>query len=599
MKAVIFIILLFFLSLSSVSFAWWDPDWHCRVAVNVSYSGSSENATVRTNMNFSSLLNGSFDPNSIRVVEGSGSQYVGYALRVSALVYDAQNPVFGIDPDEITIMFYRTSEQFGLSYWFNVTKNSMTRNSKGFYSYSRNINSSILEGNYLAIMNVSYNSLQKSDITAFRIASAGPFDVSVRSLKSTVSPGEDLTFEINITNAGATDDFDANVTYWIDDGSNYRSSSSVRVFAGTTTILGKIFNILYDEPGGVHVLRVSVAYSSITSPATAETTFTVTEAVTTTTSPAAGGGVTPTTIAKEITKIDIIDYPKEVEVERGWMKYANLKVNNTGSTVLNNIKLSIEGVPSDWLEITPEQIKYLMHDAYENFSLRLAVPVTAKPGNYPINLTVTSKATTSVSSIIRVFSSNAELILFNLETIRNRLSELENATLKAERAGRNVTAIMNMLYEIKDMIRIAEKYTVMNDYDTALAMIRTIKDMLDRAGTELEISQIIVSRPLETSYLLLIIIIIVILIVVIYWLNKRMKLFEKSMKQYIFETKRLVVGRKTVAELQKEKDSIEKMLKILKREYDEGLISKNSYEELKNKNEKRLYEIEKKIGVKA
>ncbi|MCX6819230.1 MAG: NEW3 domain-containing protein [Candidatus Aenigmarchaeota archaeon] len=431
------------------------------------------------------------------------------------------------------------------------------------------------------------------------VSFGGPFDVSIRSLKSTVSPGEDLTFEINITNADATDYFDANVTYWIDDGSNYRSSSSVRVFAGTITILGRIFNILYDEPGGVHVLRVSVAYPSITSPATAETTFTVTETVTTTTSPAAGGGVTQTTIAKEIAKIDIIDYPKEVEVERGWMKYANLKVNNTGSTVLNNIKLSIAGVPSDWLEITPEQIKYLMHDASENFSLRLAVPVTAKPGNYPINLTVTSEASTSVSSIIRVFSSNAELILFNLETIRNRLSELENATLKAESAGRNVTAIMNMLYEIKDMVRIAEKYTDMNDYDTALAMIKTIKDMLDKAGTELEISQIIASRPLETSYLLLIIIIIVILIVVIYWLNKRMKLFEKSMKQYIFETKRLVVGRKTVTELQKEKGIIEKMLKILKKEYDEGLISKNSYEELKNNNEKRLSEIERKIGVKA
>ena len=49
-------------------------------------------------------------------------------------------------------------------------------------------------------------------------------------------------------------------------------------------------------------------------------------------------------------------------------------------------------------------------------------------------------------------------------------------------------------------------------------------------------------------------------------------------------------------ELQKEKNRIEKMLRILKKEYDEGLISKRSYEELKNKNEERLSEIRQKIG---
>ena len=78
-----------------------------------------------------------------------------------------------------------------------------------------------------------------------------------------------------------------------------------------------------------------------------------------------------------------------------------------------------------------------------------------------------------------------------------------------------------------------------------------------------------------------------------------MKLFEKSMKHSVFEMKRVVIGRKTIEELKKEERKIEKMLNILKREYTEGIISKQSYEELKSKNEERLTEIRGKIGERS
>ena len=77
-KVLLLAFITFFLLLSDVSLAqeWWNASWHFRFPVNISSSSAVENASVKINVNFTYLLesiniSGSFDSNSIRVLEDS------------------------------------------------------------------------------------------------------------------------------------------------------------------------------------------------------------------------------------------------------------------------------------------------------------------------------------------------------------------------------------------------------------------------------------------------------------------------------------------------------------------------------------------------
>lgn len=424
-------------------------------------------------------------------------------------------------------------------------------------------------------------------IVFLSLVARAEFTVSVKIMDAEISPGENLFFEIGIDNINSKDKLDATVVYRIDNGDRYSSSVPVVVFPGTSTVLGKTFEILFDEPGGVHELTVSVSNASVT--VTEYASFSVDGAETTTTAEPVSS-IQPSVE----TLMEITDYPDELEIEKGWMKYANIGVNNSGDSVLHDIELKISGVPLGWAKTEPEIIKNLAPGKSETFLVSIDVPSTAEPGNYPIKFIAADETSAEVNAILRIFSTKAELLLFNLETIRERLAELENSTLQAG-GEKNITAVSSTINEIKDKIRIAEKYTNLNDYDVALEVIRGIKDLLERAVSELEEAPE-ADEQQNIFFPAVVLIIIAVAAILLYWLNKRKGIFEKYIKQSHFEMKRIAVSKESAVELQKEKMKIEKMLNILKKEYNEGLISERSYQELKTKNEKRLSDIENKIG---
>jgi hypothetical protein len=60
--------------------------------------------------------------------------------------------------------------------------------------------------------------------------------------------------------------------------------------------------------------------------------------------------------------------------------------------------------------------------------------------------------------------------------------------------------------------------------------------------------------------------------------------------------KKAVVGVVSAQRLKEEREKINKMLAIIEKEYREGIISKESYEELRKKTEEKLVELERKIS---
>lgn len=519
-------------------------------------------------------------------------QYVNQNLGISLLVYRYQTQM--IDPDQIEIAIYYSTTQFGLVKWFNISKENMTRESEGFYTYSRLIGSEVSSGNYIVVLNATKGNTQVADVTAFEILVGGPFDVSIRPLKTEVSPGEELPFEINVTNKGATDRFDVNVSYWIGNGSRYFERTAINVPAYSSVKLQKSFTIYSDESQGIYSLSASVVYDPTFPAATASTTFQVKIVAA---APVTAGAVVA---APPLSKLNISSYPEEVEIERGWLGYVNIVINNTGAATLNNISIYTKGIPLDWVEISPEKIELLVPTDTAKFTMKIAVPVNAKSGNYPVTIKAMSNETSDEKNFtLRVFASKAELIQYQLQTLEEQLEDLEGKTADAENQDKNVTAVKSLLEEARKRIGDAENYLNKNMYDEASILVINIKDLLSQAKYELEVAPSLKPTPTTLQILkrwfYLIVAFLVAIFVLIVYMIRRTKPFVK-VKESVPALRRAILGKHISAELQKEKNKIEKMLNLIEAEYNKGIISKESYEELKNRNMEKLNDINVKLG---
>ena len=575
------------------------PVGNYTVLANVSFNDTTANLLITnsTTYNFEVLKE---ELLSVKLIVPA-VQYVNQHLSLSLLAYRYQTQM--IDPDQVEIAIYYSTTQFGLVKWFNISKDNMTRKSEGFYTYSRLIGSEVTSGNYIAVLNATKGNTQVADVTAFEILVGGPFDVSVNALKAEVAPGEELPFEINVTNKGATDRFDVNVSYWIGNGSRYFERTAINVPAYSSVKLEKSFTIYSDEPQGIYSLSASVVYDPTFPAATASTTFqvktTAVPPVAPVTTGAAGGAVVAVA-APPLSKLNISSYPEEVEIERGWLGYANIVINNTGATTLYNLSIDTKGILLDWVEISPEKIELLVPTNTAKFVIKIAVPINAESGNYPVTIKAMSNDISDEKTfILRVFASEVELIQYQIQTLEEQLEDLEGKTADAENQGRNVTVIKSLLEEARKRIGDAENYVNNKMYDEASILVRNIKDLLSKAKYELEVAPSVKPTPtiLQTlkRWFYLIVAFLVAIFVLIVYLIRRTKHFVKF-KESIPTLRRAVFGKHISAELQKEKDKLEKMLNLIEAEYRKGIISKESYEELKNRNVEKLNEINVKLG---
>jgi ElaB/YqjD/DUF883 family membrane-anchored ribosome-binding protein len=310
--------------------------------------------------------------------------------------------------------------------------------------------------------------------------------------------------------------------------------------------------------------------------------------------------VFPTLVNAELSKLNIISYPEEVEIERGWLGYANIVINNTGATTLYNVSIDTKGILADWVETSPEKIELVVPTDTANFTMKISLPLNATSGNYLVTIKAMSNETSDEKNFtLRVFTSKAELIQYQLQTLEEQVEELERKTTNAENQGRNVTAVKSLLEEARKRIIDAEKYLNSKMYDEASLLVRNIKDILSQAKDELEVALSLKATPtiLHMSkrwFYLLVVCVVAIFVLAIYIIRKT-KPFVKF-KESIPALRRVVLGKHVLVELEKEKDKIEKMLNLIEAEYRKGIISKESYEELKNRNMEKLDDIKAKLS---
>ncbi len=104
-----------------------------------------------------------------------------------------------------------------------------------------------------------------------------------------------------------------------------------------------------------------------------------------------GGGVTGSFFITDTYKgrMSVIEYPADISVEQGDMKFAFVKVKNTGNGTLHNVFISIAGIDAGWYSIDPSKTDIYANDT-RFFIIKFNIPSTAAPEKYPASMSIDS-----------------------------------------------------------------------------------------------------------------------------------------------------------------------------------------------------------------
>jgi|GEM_PF-3944686 hypothetical protein len=523
-------------------------------------------------------------------LEAPSQVEVGKELQVSATTTDS---VKNIDVDEIKASLF---DPLGNLILDNV---SMSKTSTGLYFRSYTTSSSSTQGNWKWVVTATKapNTITKEVFT--RLV-GGPFDVkSITVLDYTVP---DLAVAVEIENKGNAGQ-DVSVEWKlsrIDTGETLASGADT-IFIPANSVKQ---HVVYPSTSYVGDVKITfLVYYSGTEKAGAYATFTtfLPTTTTTTTLPYVPPATYPQIIVQPLPKLEIVDWTKELEIERGWIGFLAVTVKNSGNVDLSNIFINIQGVDPSWVEL-PKSFD-LKAGENQSFSIRFAIPMTAKSGNYDGKIVVSSlEARDEKDFVLRVFASRAELIYYQILTLKKRLQDIESRTLQAEKEGKDVTKVKELLDNARDKLTIAERYLNEKLYDDAKNMVELARQYLDKAEYELQVAKP-VEKPAIASlvellqkWLLLILAAVVGGISIVLFVVLRGRKYEVKVSVPPETLKKAVIGVVSAQKLKEEREKINKMLAIIEKEYREGIISKESYEELKKKTEEKLVELERKLS---
>jgi tetratricopeptide (TPR) repeat protein len=104
-------------------------------------------------------------------------------------------------------------------------------------------------------------------------------------------------------------------------------------------------------------------------------------------------------------------------------------VNNTGTELVESVKISVEGIPSEWISIFPPE-KNIFPGSVEKYLVVISVPRAADSGVYQLRVKATDKVESNTVLLTLIIGRNlrevADLLLKELEKTK---SEAERALL--------------------------------------------------------------------------------------------------------------------------------------------------------------------------
>ncbi|MCW1304424.1 MAG: hypothetical protein OH354_01450, partial [Candidatus Parvarchaeota archaeon] len=436
--------------------------------------------------------------------------------------------------------------------------------------------------------------------------------VSIELDKTIVRQGEFLPFNILI-NKTRGPGADASIEYWIesmDGGTWIRETTIVYISDAPAFVnLSREVYIFSIQPPGNYLLKVKLKFSNTSTDLSTNKQFYV-----------AKGIVNITT-----TNLNITEYPIEISAERGWSKLFTLKVRNSGDEILHNLTFTIDGIENDWYTISPEIYDRILPNTELVFSFRINVPPNATTKNYEITMRVSSaEGLFDVKkALMRVFTSAKELAMFDMQKLEVRLNDAKLKMQAAIFEGRNTSSISLLIQQAEMQLNFAKQYLEQEKFDQALIALASADELLTKSEEQINnLPYLPEYAKMNTLIIISYIVLITIPIIAIYiyhrWSEKRLarilsfyssevlRTMEKGIpgaqidvkkmkgeidKKFMEAVKEKIAEEKETAPKEKIK-RLRQLLKIIEKEYAIGNISKNAYDEIKEKCEERLKALE-------
>jgi uncharacterized membrane protein len=541
--------------------------------------------------------------------------YPDNVMRFGLLFYDGEGRP--VDPNNIQLIVYDPAE----NHYFNVTEtnitgnpSTLTRETAGYYSYEYAMPTTTATGMYLAYVNVTNGTLQTQKLKAFRVASGGPYDVRLSLPRLEVYPSDYLDFEAIIENKGEVSQ-DVYIEYWVSSQNDtwYTASEAVYTPSHSNQSFTRSAYIFSTQPLGNYLLNMRVNYDNVQPPIIANTSFTVVSrptniTTTTTTVESAPSGPVPEpepvpTIIEEWeeappkrSSISIVDYRQQVELAQGWNTTIPITVRNTGEILLEDIELALLGIPSEWYNVRPASLIGLEIGDSSVFLVEFMIPKDSGLGDHDVTLSVASNDTIDRRMMkLTIYASVENLLRKQIDDLRIDLEKLKTEVEVAERAGKDVSEITLFLEEIEVKIRSAEENLADKLYDESVKDIANARNLIERARSLLYEKVLAKERPSKLVYIIPAILVLIILALIIFFLIYRRKTKKKPLFPALEKLKgSLKVPKSENKALSREKEKIKRMLKLIEKEKNEKIITKEVYEELKSNMEGKLKELDKK-----
>ena len=460
-------------------------------------------------------------------------------------------------------------------------------------------------GTYLAVLDIQQGDRHTMKLKAFRISSGGPYDVVISSIESEVQQGDYLDFEITIENMGELPQ-DVYLDYWISDphGNTYDSVSGEAVFvdANSSRSFQRRLFIYSNQPVGTYYLNVRMTYSSLQPSIHVNRTFSVIIPSAVTPAPSAGGAAPVTgivTAAKEIYKINISAlYPESIEVERGGVRYLTIEIKNNGNVELSDIYIEISGIPSNWFKKIGK-IGTLAPGDVGIQIVKFEIPDNAEIKTYEAKIKVSTDRVQDERWIkITVYETRKDMLYSMIEKIRDKISELEKKAYRLDVI--NITGVLELMEKANYILNEAEDCLKGENILTCEKKIREAENMVERINYEImkkRLKERVLLLPIG-SVLAITFFLTLIMITLIFYpkrkaVNKKLNKIRKLItNEFAVET----VGQDGIENvvLERRRELID-LLKTLDEQFKEGVISKETYVELKRKYSKELRNIKIKV----
>lgn len=292
--------------------------------------------------------------------------------------------------------------------------------------------------------------------------------------------------------------------------------------------------------------------------------------------------------------------PEEILIEKGWTNFISFSVNNSGDVALKNASATIDGAFSKWFELQSNKIDALEVNKETDLIAKVSIPSEIVIGNYNFSFSVkSSDASGKKDFTVRVFESRDDLLLYQIQNLKNNLSELEKEADKIESTGKNLTSARGILYQINSELNSAKDQINNKQYTQVTETIRDVGKLFIEASFDISNPP----GPIETKgdenlnvsskdiFFISLGIGIVVLLTALIYLLRKIKI-ENKVRLPNLRLKELIVENKRLKEVEKEIEKTKEAQSIIEEESKENMISKESYDELKVKYQEKLLELE-------